>query len=58
MLVCTCCRHWQIKVDQAVGLYRIRSYGTVVQDARTVEEVETILARYGMSLAYFEEQDA
>lgn len=57
MLVCTCCGHWKIKVDQPVHLYRIRSYGTVVADVRTVEEVERVLAYYGKSLADFEEVD-
>jgi hypothetical protein len=57
MLVCTCCGHWQIMVDQHLKLYRIRSYGTVVCDVRTIEEVERVLTRYGKSLADFEDPD-
>lgn len=57
MLVCTCCGHWEIRVDQHIGKYRIRSYGTIVRDVRSVAEVERVLAEYGLSLADFKETD-
>lgn len=56
MLVCTCCGHWVIEVDQPVKLFRIRSHGTNVKDVRTITDVERVLERYGKSLADFEER--
>jgi hypothetical protein len=55
MLVCTCCGQWKIKVDQPVGLYRIRHYGFIVADVRTVDEITNVLDRYGLTLADFED---
>lgn len=45
----------KIYVDQYLGLYRIRYNGFIVKDVPTVQEVEEIVAGYGMTLAKFEE---
>lgn len=55
MLQCTCCKRMKIYVDQYLGLYRIRYNGFIVKDVPTVQEVEEIVAGYGMTLAKFEE---
>lgn len=48
MFVCKCCGQWQI-TPHPKGL-RVRHYGFLVRDVRSVDELEKVLAPFGVRL--------
>lgn len=53
MLVCKCCGKWT--VEQHPRGLRVKHYGYLVVDAKSVSEVEQVLARHGLTLADLKE---
>lgn len=55
MFVCTCCGEWKI-TSHPKGL-RIRHYGFLVRDVRSVDELANVLAPFGVRIEDLKEVD-